>query len=234
MPNPTPIYPRALASWTPRVDNVDIVWANDPNSLASEIISIEKTLGTMPNVERHTAWGPNVTYPSVSDRISAVQLGSGLPYCELYRQNFKVGYGAYFNGVANVYTPLVDDFGFFNGSDMSMQANGVFVIDVFQTYAPWTNGFLNVHLTINNQIARTGTWSWDAVPTSGPRSWQGRTASAGLCWMGPLQVGDRVRVVTENGTGWNPYIVNYSSFRAQYIRSLSSYEASLEPSASPN
>lgn len=228
-----PIYPKALSSWTDRINNVDIVWAADPNTLAAEIISIEQTLGTMPHVEPNMPVGKPAVYPSVGSRISAVQLGANLPYCELVRVNFKVGYGAYFNGVANVYQPLVDDFGFFNGSDMSMPTNGVYVIDVFQVYAPWTSGFLNVHLTINNQLARTGTWSWDAVPTFGPRSWANRTASAGLTWMGPLQKGDRVRVVTENGTGWAPYVVQYSSFRAQYIRSLSSYQASLNPSASP-
>lgn len=228
-----PIFPKALSGWTDRIDNVDIVWANDPNSLAAEIIAIEQTLGTMPQVEPNMPVGKPAVYPSVSSRISAVQLGANLPYCELFRANFRVGYGSYFNGVANVYSPLVDDFGFFNGSDMSMPTNGIYVIDVFQVYQPWTSGFMNVHLTINNNLARTGTWSWDAVPTSGPRSWEGREGTAGLCWMGPLQYGDRVRVVTENGTGCSPYSVNYSSFRAQYVRSLSSYEASLDPSASP-
>jgi hypothetical protein len=231
MPNAS--FPRAIAGWQNRIDNVDIVWANDPNSLAAEIISIENTLGHMPHVEKHTAWGPPVTYNDVSDRISAVQLGAGLPYSELIATNFRVGYGAYFNGVRNTYRPLTDDFGFFNGTDMTMFANGIFVIDVMQVYQPWSNGFLNVHLTLNGNLARTGTWSWDSVPTNGPRSWENRTASAGLAWMGPLQYGDRVSVVTENGTGCNPYLVQYSSLRCQYIRSLSSYQASLEPSASP-
>lgn len=228
-----PVFPSAVASWTDRVDQTDIVWAADPNSLAAEVLSIEKTLGPMPHVERYTAWGPNVTYTSVSDRISSVQLGAGLPYSELIATNFKVGYGDYHNGVANRYQPLTDDFGFFNGTDMSIFANGVFVVDVFQQYQPWTEGFLNVHLVINGNLARTGTWSWASVPTKGPRSWEGRTSSAGLTWMGPLQYGDRLSVVTENGTHCAPYMVQYSTLRAQYIRSLSSFQASLNPSASP-
>ena len=227
-----PVYPKALSSWTDRQNNVDIVWASDPNSLAAEIISIESTLGTMPQVEPSMPVGKAAVYPSVSQRISAVQLGANLPYGELIASNFKVGYGTYCYGVANVYRPLTDDFGFFNGSDMSMPTNGVYVIDVFQVWQPWVSGYVNVHLTINNVIARTGSWSWDGIPTFGPLAYVNRAANAGLTWMGPLQYGDRIRVVSENGTNCNPYQVNYSSLRAQYIRSLSSYEASLNPSAS--
>lgn len=226
-------YPRAIAGWQNRVDNVDIVWANDPNSLAAEIIGIEQTLGVMPNVERYTNWGPNVTYNSVSDRISAVQLNVDKPYCELVNAKFQCGYGSYFNGVRNTYQPLTDDFGFFNGTDMTMYANGIFVIDAYQQYQPWTDGFMNIHLLLNGNLARTATWSWDSVPTFGPRSYQNRTPNVGLTWMGPLQYGDRVSVVTENATSCASYQVSYATLRCQFIRSLSSFQASLEPSASP-
>jgi hypothetical protein len=228
-----PVYPKALSGWTDRINNVDIVWAADPNTLAAEIISIESTVGTMPMVEPNPPVGKPLTFSSVSARISDVQNGYHLPYVELIASNFRVGYGSYFNGVPNVYQPLVDDFNYFNGSDISIGANGIYVIDVFQVWQPWVSGYVNIHLTINNNLARTATWSWDSVPTNGPISWQNRTANAGIAWMGPLQYGDRVRVVSENGTNWQQYGVNYSSFRAQFIRSLSNFEASLEPSASP-
>jgi hypothetical protein len=226
----SPIYPKALASWTDRIDNVNTIWAADPNSLAAEIVSMEQTFGTMPQVEPSPPIGNPVTYPSVSARITDTLLGTQQPYVELYASNFTVSYpkliqaGYLLNySVFNTFKAVEDNWGYFNGSDITVQTPGVYMIDSFQVWSWYKSGWLFHMLTINNNMARGDRWDWN-FPTSGPNSenYAGHWARTGWTWMGPLNKGDRIRVASLNATTLNPYPVVGSSLRMQYLRGLTS------------
>lgn len=229
-----PIFPKALSSWTDRINNVDTVWAADPNSLAAEIISIESTLGTMPQVESGTPTGGPVTYSNVSTRINAAMLQSAHPYVELYASNFKVGHGSWNGGSFNTYKVVEDTFKYFNGSDITVQAAGVYIIDAYQTWDYYTSGYVALNLAINNTFARGDLWKWD-FPTSGPSysTYNGRWATTSFTWMGALAKGERIRIASENGTSKNPYTIVNSTLRMYYLRSLTSAQAAAGPSTYP-
>lgn len=225
-----PIYPSAIASWTDRIDQADTVWAKDPNSLAAEIVSMEKTLGTMPHVEGSVPVGNPVTYSSVSARISAVMLGSNMPYVSLYLNPFNLTYGGTpGQAVYNTYKPLQDQYGYFNGQDITIQATGRYLIDAYQGWEPHNQGWLSISLVYQNGIFSGGTtmlpgsvflrgdtWNWDLSPVNkyNPEDSNGNT---GLTWMGVLQKGVRVRVASQNGTTRNPYRVLNGSLKLQYL-----------------
>lgn len=229
-----PVYPKALASWTDRINNVNTVWAADPNSLAAEIISMEQTLGTMPQVEGGVPVGSPVTYSSVSSRISAAMTSANNPYVELSNSNFNVGYGTWNDGVFNTYKVVEDNWKYFNGSDITAKAPGVYIIDAYQTWEYYTSGYLYLMLAINNSFARGDMWKWN-FPSSGPHdaSYEGRWATTAFTWMGKLNTGDRVRIASANNTAKSPYPVVNSSLRMYYLRSLTSAQAKQGPSTYP-
>lgn len=91
------VYPMSVKSWTPKVDQVDTIWAAHVNDIQNELAAIEKTVGTNPHVwggwwpPGSTSWPPKVgtmtvktpppvsnfgapkTYASISDRIKYMQ-----------------------------------------------------------------------------------------------------------------------------------------------------------------
>lgn len=231
-------YPKTIASWTNRVDQVDTVWAADPNTLASEILAVETTVGPMPQVEPNSpAWTP-VTYSSMSARVSDAMVNGRAPYAELYAANFSVGYGSALSayGVFNNYSRVEDSWGYYNGSDITIRAPGVYVIDAYQAWEYYTAGYVHLMLGINNVFARGSLWQWD-FPRSGPNvysaSYGERWAHTEFAWMGKLNTGDRVRVASDNGTPRNPYKVINSTLRICYLRSLTSAQAVQGPSTYP-
>lgn len=212
-----PIYPKALASWTDRINNVDTVWANDPNSLASEIISIEQTMGVMPQVEPNVPVGGPVTYGSVSARISDAMLGGQLPFVSLANPSFKVGRGGgFYNGQFNTYTQVIaDHWKYFNGSDITIQAPGVYFIEASQSWENYKSGYVMMMLAINNGRMRIDRWDWADYDPNGTDY-----ASTNLNWLGILNKGDRIRIASQNSTSLNPYTVSYSDLLVQYLRSV--------------
>lgn len=233
----TPVYPKALASWTSRIDQVDTVWANDPNTLAAEILAVEKTLGTMPQVEGSVPVGSPVTYGSVSARISDAMLQAQHPYVELHRANFNVGYGTALDGYGtwNTYSVVEDNWHYFNGSDITIKAPGVYILDAYQTWSAFHSGWMMLKMAVNGTYARGDRWDWNSFPTSGPHDaayWE-RWAVTSFTWMGKLNTGDRVRIASENATTNSPYNIINSTLRLYYLRSLTSAQAAQGPSTYP-
>jgi len=218
-----PIYPKSVVPWTDRVDEQDVIFAKDPNSLAAEIISLENTLGTMPHRENAPYTGPAVTYGNVGARISDVLAGSLHPYCSLTANNFSVfnnqGPGTKF-GQYNVFRKNYDPFGYYNGSDITIQASGLYLITATQSWA-WNNsGYLRQDLVIANTVVCGDMWQWNFAG-SGPGDYQNnRFATTNFTWIGGIPAGQRVRVLSENGTSKNPYPVADSWFRAYCLRKL--------------
>jgi hypothetical protein len=65
-------YPTSIAGFLDKVNVVDIIDASHPNSIQSEVIAIENTLGTEPN--RSTTPSPSGTFNGTSNLFSTVGL----------------------------------------------------------------------------------------------------------------------------------------------------------------
>lgn len=218
-------YPKAIASWTNRLDQIDTVWAADPNSLAAEILAVEQSLGAMPQVEGSVPVGNPVTYPSVGARISDTLLGNQKPYVSLYAGNFNVPYvTALSKAPHNTYRSFYDPWHYFNGTDATIQADGLYAVRAYQLWDFYTSGFLHLLLAVNNVFVDGDLWNWGSFPVSGPYSYAsnfaGRFAHTTINWLGALKKGDRVSVISENMTPKSPYRAVNGLLHISYQRAL--------------
>lgn len=229
-------FPKTIASWRTRIDQVDTVWAADPNALASEIIAVENAVGTMPQTEPSPPVGNPVTYKSLSARVTDTALGAQHPYIELYNADFWVGQGSALStyGVFNSYRVVEDNWGYFNGSDITIRAPGVYAIDAYQTWVPYNNGWVHLMLGINNVVTRSSMWHWNDFPANaGRQSYYERWATTSFFFMGALNKGDRIRIASEQQTSAATYRVVNSTLRCLYLRTLTSAQAKAGPSSYP-
>lgn len=222
MSNVNPVFPKSIFSWSDRVDEVSNVMANDPNSIASDLISVEKTIGVMPHVEKSPFFGPALTYPTIDARISDANAGSGHPWAQMGLKPMNVNGGNVFAanvgnapGKANVYTPRYDPFNFYNGSDATVSVDGVYSISAWQEWQFNTSGYVAMHLFIWSPASlathdggpawqNMGRFDWN-FPQGGPTRWDRtgfneRLGMTTLNWMGAIGKGWRVQLVSENGT----------------------------------
>ena len=218
-----PVFPKSVISWTDRVDNVNVVYANDPNQLAAEIISIENTLGTMPQVEDDPYTGPPVTYSTVDARISDVLAGNQMPYCSVNISQFYVynnqSWGSFF-GHLNTFTKVYDPFGFYNGSDITIPTSGLYLVTGSQDWGWHDSGYLRHSLYINGSWWAGAMWNW-LFGSFGPGFYDpDRDAHTSWTHVGPLAAGTRLQVVSENGTSFNPYPCSNSWLRVYCLRKL--------------
>lgn len=218
-----PIYPKAIASWTNRVDEEDVVFANDPNSLAAEVISIEKTLGVMPQVEKNPILGNPVTYASVDARLSAIQQAQQLPVCSLYQVLHKVDNFFHPDGVLTTFQRVYDPFGMYNGSDIIIPVEGWYIIYSNQLWDWWDSGWNRHGLYFNGKsylidevFAR-----WDISSNVPGGYWWHRPMAASIVWQGLLKEGVRVSIYQENGTSDRFHNAGKISLKAACVSKVS-------------
>lgn len=76
-------YPDNIANFTTKIDNVDSVLAAHPNSIQAEVVAVEQTLGTSPNVSvlgtgglpAYNAAPSSSTFSTVKARIANIEAG---------------------------------------------------------------------------------------------------------------------------------------------------------------
>lgn len=217
------VFPKSIVPWTDRVDEVNVIWAADPNSLAAEIIAIENSLGTMPQVEDAPYVGNPIAYDNVGARISDVLAGNQMPYCSVTTSSMFVynnqGPGTFW-GHFNTFTKIYDPFGYYNGSDITIQASGLYLLTGSQQWGWHDSGYLRHSLYCDGVWFAGDRWDWNFAPF-GPAYFESdRNASTAFTWMGPLTAGQRVQVVSENGTSFNPFEVTNSWLRLYCLRKL--------------
>jgi hypothetical protein len=217
------IFPNSILSWTNRVDQVNVIWANDPNTLAAEIIAIENTLGVTPQVEENPYAGNPITYNSVGARISDVLAGNQMPYCSVSVSQDAVynnqGPGTFF-GHVNTFQKIYDPFGFYNGSDITIQASGLYLITGSQQWGWHDSGYLRHSLYCGGVWFAGMRWDWNFADF-GPAFYEpSRPANTSFTWLGPLAAGTRVQVISENGTSFNPFPISNSWMRLYCLRKL--------------
>lgn len=239
------VYPRGFFSWLNRVDNQDVDYAEDPNSLAAEIIAVETTLGVNPQVEARPPLGNAQAYDTMSDRVSANMLGLSRPVCSLVGANQSVPSGA---SLYNTFGVDYDPFSMFNGQDITIPVNAWWIITASNN---WSNpqvgtGFSLLSLMLNGVPVNISAWRWDfpnsnllphifsgspfiSVNPGGPSAPTSTGADSGyntVTWQGLAHAGDRFQARSSNGTTINPHVINSYTLKACYLRSISGTFAS--------
>lgn len=237
MTNVVPVFPNGLFQWTDRIDEVNIDFAEDINSVASDLISVENTLGTNPQIEKNSPNGsPPVTYGDVDDRISDAMNNALVPVCILRSAPFAVN-----NTLAGVTTPfnlVYDPYNMYNGTDLTINVNGWFMFTVHQTWSWWNDGYSHTYLTTSGNNVDEDLIDWTFAGNVqgsgggviGPNGqtttrWQqfgNRPRIAHISWQGRCTPGERVSVLAENGTSNASLQVTYTAFKVSMIKTLSS------------
>lgn len=228
MSNVTPIYPSGIFAWTDRVDQVNIDFANDINSVASDLISVEQTLGANPQVEPIPPnGGLPVTYANVSNRISDAMNNNQMPVAILRTGTFTVGNSS--AGQTTNFNAVYDPFGMYNGTDLTIKQNGWYVFSVHQTWSWWNDGYSHTYLTTNGNTVEQAVINWefagnvsDEETDEVPR-WQRfglRPIINHLFWQGRCGPGERISVIAENGTSNSNMQVTYTAFKVHMVRTL--------------
>jgi hypothetical protein len=212
----TPAYPSQIFTWTDRQDETSLVEAADPNSIAADLVAVETTLGTMPQLESNPVAGPQINFTNVNQRLDYLTSGSHLPVCQLGSsgQQIASGQGAATNyGQYNSYgTVVYDPFGLYNGSDVTIPVTGWYSVEVAQFW-PWAAaGYGALHLWTGSIWADTSKWSWDFPENVQHGAWQGgsniaRPGPTRAHFEGVLNQGTRIRAISENGTAATPVTV---------------------------
>lgn len=216
------IFPKGLFSWTNKIDQQNIDYANDPNSLAAEVISIETTMGVQPQVEKNTPAGGTATYATVDARITDTLAGTFRPVCELvgYGQNVATGQSVY-----NTFIDQFDPYNCFNGRDITIPCNGWWLVTGNNI---WNDPFLDVgfsymEMQINANPVKAHCWRWDR-PNFSLWPIQSGAAASGfneVVWQGLLHKNDRVSIFSTNGTYRNPHVIANYDLKASFVRSVS-------------
>ena len=209
--------------WVDRIDLINVVYANDPNSLAAEIVSIENTLGVMPQVEKSPYLGNPVTYSTVDARISDTLAGTLHPYVELNATDFYCHNDERWNGNwghRNVFNRVYDEYNCYNGTDITIPCSGLWYITGQQTWEWHDSGYCIHHCYINNNWRCGHRWDWN-FGSAGPSHYD-PTRYLTTYWstLSPIPAGQPVNIISENGTSRNPYHVISSNVRAYCLRKL--------------
>jgi len=206
-----PVYPKSLLPWSDRVDEVDIVWAQDPNSIAADLVSVESTLGVMPQQMKNPILGNAINFVNVDQRLDYLTAGQNIPVTQLYNTSgFQVspwcGPGTHY-GAFNSYKVAYDSFAstgqpMYNGSDLTMPVTGWCVIDSSQFWEWHGTGYSGMGLYVGNRLVDYDKWDW-GFPGNYPGGlWRPevfRPACTHVHYEGIVNQGDRIRVVSENG-----------------------------------
>jgi hypothetical protein len=201
------LYPNGLFSWTDKIDEVNIVFAIDPNSIAAETIAIENTLGANPQIEPSPPIAGAITYPTVSNRITDAMNNAQMPVVSLASSSTTCSNTN--GGIFNQYKKVYDPFSAFNGVDITVPADGWWVVTTTQTWDWWDVGYSHHSLCLNGlgNILCDHLINWEFPGNDVFNGIRGRWQRFGLrpvtsytTWQGLCHKGDRFSGVSENGT----------------------------------
>lgn len=224
-----PVYPKGIAAWSDKQNEIDVVFAADPNELAAEVLAVETTLGVEPQIEKSPLTGNPIAYATVDARISdqlahrqipVVSLNSG----EQFFENFQ-GVGTFY-GEFNTYDKVFDPFDMYNGADVTIPITGWWIVTVGQFWDWFSTGYHALHMFINDVWFRSCIpWHWDFAGNQPGSWWWGglesnplRPAHTTITHQGILQAGDRIRINSENGCPHSPHRAFNMDFQACFVR----------------
>lgn len=200
------VYPNGVLAWTPRIDEVNVVYAADPNTLAVELQAVESTIGTNPQNEASPPAGSTVAYSTMSSRVSAAMNNVLSPCVSLLNNGgFFINQG---QQAFNRYTTQeYDPYNIWNGTDLTIPCNGWWSIRADQKWNQHGNNFhgLNVFfLYLNGTWIDMELWDWSTAIAADqynyPANILGSNGWTKLSWMGMLHKGDRIQLLSANAT----------------------------------
>jgi hypothetical protein len=230
-------YPNAQFSWgTDRVDGITVDWANDVNSLAAEVVAVEGAVGDNPQNEPYlpadstgfNAAGPN--FSSASQRMSAITNGTMTPvvslsFDELYIPNtFSCGPGTQY-GFWNNWDRRYDPWNCYNGVDITCPASGWWIVSSGQWWDWYSTGYHRHSFWCGGDFYRHDFWDWDFDGNRyGGYWWTNdyvqRPTFTSFTWQGVILAGQRMQILSENGTPHTPHRTYNGDFKATWIRSV--------------
>jgi hypothetical protein len=222
-----PVFPNGILSWTDRVDEVNVVFAIDPNSLAADLISVENTLGTNPQIEPSPPLGTPITYPSVSNRITDAMNCAQMPVCSLTQAQLQCPNTS--GGIFNPYRVAYDPYRCFNGTDFTCPADGWWVITTTQTWSWWNVGYSHHGICFNglSNILCDHLINWEFPGNDTfdgiPGRWQQfglRPMTSYLTWQGLCHAGDRFSGLSENGTTNASQVITGLTLKACMVKGV--------------
>lgn len=222
------LYPKGVFNWgNDRIDGVDVDWADDQNSLAAEVVALENSVGEMPMVGA-TIIGPDITYQSMSARLTADEEGLNIPVIslgqdELFVDNFQ-GAGSYY-GQWNTYNDQVyDPYGMYNGVDVTIPVLGWWRVIIGQYWDWWSTGYHRMSFFVDEVFWRHDVWHWDFAGNYPGGWWMlddiQRPTHTSIAWEGVLNAGQRIRVLSENGCPHTPHRAYGADFKASFVRKV--------------
>jgi hypothetical protein len=213
-------YPNGIVPWVNRVDLVNTVFAIDPNTLAAEVVAVERTLGLNPQIESAPPVGNPIMYATMGARVHDVQLGNQLPVCTVVHSSFTVPTSGEY-GTNNSYpVAIYDPFKMTNGTGMTVKATGWYVVTAHQIVDRFPSGYAHIVLNVGSGEVSDDFWNWDfPANTESGGQWRGRGHVMQCVWQGGIQAGQRIWVSTENGVG-TPMGCRNAYLRASFLRSL--------------
>lgn len=100
------VYPGSVRSFTTKVNNVDIIDAAHPNLLQEEVVAIQSTLGTNPQVSSGlsgTYVGVSTEFATLDDRLTNIEKGiTG----DVHNQYAKLAGGSIITASGSAVVPL--------------------------------------------------------------------------------------------------------------------------------
>lgn len=226
------IYPNAIFGWTPRQDYTDIVWANDPNSIVTEVQAIETVVGTKPQIEMFPpVWngpaGSGIPYPTLSVRVSAAMNGVNLPYT--YMRNdpgFVIKAG---QQVFNTYSVVQDPYNMWNGPIATVPCAGYWSISAKQRWSQQSNqytgaSFIFLYVGGPSHLDGVGMWSWtdalDNANTHYPANVLNGQGWTQIHWEGLLDKGDQLQVLSASASNCPSTQITEMTFHAMCHRTV--------------
>lgn len=232
--NIVPVYPNGIFPWVDRVDQQDIDFAEDINSVAAEVESIENVIGENPQIEPKPPSGSPIAYSSISSRISDAMNNTQLPVVSLGASSFTCP-----NNTAGNLIPYqidLDPFNCYNGTDVVCPVSGWWFVSTVQTWNWWNDGYSCHRLCLNGfgNILHEDFVDWEfsgnlfpnglplPVQLLEPRWWQfgKRSRRTSVMWQGPLHKGDRFSVLSENGTSNAAHVIQGLTLKAACLKTL--------------
>lgn len=222
------VYPGGIFAWNPRVDQVNTVFANDPNTLATEVQGIEATVGTNPQIEPAPPVGVSVTYATLSSRVTDAMNNAQMPYVILSNPSgFFIAQGAQ---QFNVYQVVQDPSRIWNGSDITIPCNGYWSVRADQKWNQHGNNFRGgnvLFLVLNgNKTAFLDAqiWDWSAAFANSQFNYASNVFQSNgysrVAWEGLLHKGDRLQILSANSTFCPGIQVTNMTLKAHCVRTV--------------
>jgi hypothetical protein len=223
------VFPKSIVSWTDRV-NGEIIWAADPNSIAAEVVAIEKAIGINPQVEYSPPFGPPIQYASEAAKISAWGLGLNNPYLSLQLDEFDIDW----QQSTNINGPdfLVshppfhvrrDTHNYFDGLCMTVRATGLYLVIQHQEWEYRPSGWCRNQCHVNGECRRQCVWDFDQFPQGNNRfgqTYNGERGFTDTIHFEHMVAGDLVRLFLGNATDKQHLRCHTSTFEAYFLRNL--------------